>query len=448
MRPVILILTVTLIALLTSMLSAQESAPDGESCEVALRNLWEAASDACLGGPPGFICNGGSAPSAQPEGPINASLSAPGALVELGIVDALQTPALIVESSAGGIAYMRLPEPLRVTGLLIGAVSVRDTALPGFPAWQSLVVETDEEMPACAAAPASTFVVQTPPAISSTVIINGASLVLNGTVAIQTDPARTLFVSLAGVSRVIALGQEQVLNPGEQISVPHVPGDYSIPAGGPSVPVPFDPSITRNLPVGLLDRPVMLPQPGYVATAGQVNMRAAPSTEGVLLAQVPAGQVLSVLGRNAMGDWYHVRLATGETGWMFADLLRRNVGEITAIYDATPMPPGRYGMGGQTGRVLPETGINLREAPDVGFPIIYTLPAGTEVTVVGRSPYSPWVKVSVGDVTGWAALITLETTAIFDILPIDYSVPPPPPPTRVPGSFGNAFPNPNQPGNP
>jgi hypothetical protein len=140
-----------------------------------------------------------------------------------------------------------------------------------------------------------------------------------------------------------------------------------------------------------------------------------------------------------------VRTITGETGWMFADLLQGNIGEIAAIYEATPLPPGRYGDAGQTGRVLPAAGINLRAAPDVSFPVVWTLPVDTEVTILGRSPYSPWVKVTTGEVVGWAALITLETNAIFDILPIDYDVPPPPPPTRVPGSFGNAFPDPTDP---
>ncbi|HEX2905922.1 MAG TPA: hypothetical protein VHO69_03630 [Phototrophicaceae bacterium] len=45
---------------------------------------------------------------------------------------------------------------------------------------------------------------------------------------------------------------------------------------------------------------------------------------------------------------------------------------------------------------------------------------------------------------GWLSLVALETQAIIESLPIDYDVPTPPPPTRVPGSFGNAFPDPNK----
>jgi hypothetical protein len=44
---------------------------------------------------------------------------------------------------------------------------------------------------------------------------------------------------------------------------------------------------------------------------------------------------------------------------------------------------------------------------------------------------------------GWLALISLQTEAVVDALPIDYNVPPPPAPTRVPGTYDNAFPDPN-----
>jgi len=54
------------------------------------------------------------------------------------------------------------------------------------------------------------------------------------------------------------------------------------------------------------------------------------------------------------------------------------------------------------------------------------------------------VKVEGGGMVGWLALITVQTQAVIDALPIDFNVPPPPEPTRVPGSFGNAFPDPNR----
>ena len=98
---------------------------------------------------------------------------------------------------------------------------------------------------------------------------------------------------------------------------------------------------------------------------------------------------------------------------------------------------------GLKARVLAPVGVNLRNAPDVSFEKLTALPFGTEVDLLARSPYSPWVKVDVDGVIGWLALITLETQVVFEALPMDFDVPPPPPPTRVPGSFGSAFPDPS-----
>lgn len=161
-----------------------------------------------------------------------------------------------------------------------------------------------------------------------------------------------------------------------------------------------------------------------------------------LIKEVPAGEVMSVLGADTTGTWYHVRMDTGETGWMLAELLDGNVGPIQAVYDSTPLPPQRFGELGNAGRVLAPAGVNLRVGPDVTFPVVGTLNNGTLVTLLERSPYNLWVKVDSNGTVGWLALITLETQAYFDALPIDYNAPPPPTPTRVPGTFGNAFPDP------
>lgn len=417
------------------------------ACSPALQSLWSAASSACVGKPAGYICNGGGAPQAEPAGPVSNALAPTGALVDAQVVDALFSPPLAPDSASGGLVWLRLNEPA-YTALLVGDVRMRDVTPPDFPSWQSILVETGADVPTCGAAPNNALIVQTPldpetrAVRTSGIVINGASLVFSGTVLVQTREGETLFVNLGGRSRVLARGQEQPLLTGQQIRVPYAAGDFSVPAGPPSPALPLDVTQAANQPVGLLDRPLYLPQPGYVTTAGQVNMRAAPNTNAALILQIPAGEIMSVLGRNPAGDWLHVQLANGLTGWMFADLLVQNTGSIQAVYEATPPPPQRYGTLGTTARVVAPAGLNLRQAPDVQFDRILTLPLGTQVNLLARSPYSPWVKVENGGVTGWAALIALETQAIIESLPIDYNVPPPPPPTRIPGSFGNAFPDP------
>ncbi len=447
---IIALLSLSLLVLSGTLLVAAQT--DGvevmdAACSPALDTIWTTASNACVGGPVGFVCNGGSAPQAEPAGPVSNSLATVGALVEVAAVEAIHTPPLTTESSSGGMAWLRLADP-PFTGLLVGEVKLRNVTPPDFPAWQSMVVETTSVASSCGVAPRNALVVQTPlnPETSlletSSIVINGASLVFSGTILIQTHEAETVFVNLGGRSSVLARGQERPLLTGEQLSVPYAPGDFSVPAGPPTAARPLDTALADNLPVGLLDRPLHLPQPGYVSTAGQVNLRSEPNATAGLIMQVPAGEVMSVLGRNPAGDWYHVRLDNGLTGWMFADLLMQNTGTIQATYEATPLPPQRYGALGTTAVVVAPAGLNVRQAPDIQFGILVTLPVDTQVSLLARSPYSPWVKVQSGDIVGWAALIALETRAVIDALPIDYDVPPPPPPTRIPGSFGNAFPDP------
>ncbi len=417
------------------------------TCSPALISVWTAASDVCIGQPVGYICNGGGAPQVEPAGPVSNALANQGALVEVGVVDSIHTPALDLNGPDSGLAWLRVADPA-FNGLMVGDVALRNVSPPDFPAWQSFIVETGAESLACGAAPRNLFVVQTPLdpdsglSVTSNVVVNGSSLVFYGTVMIQTHDTETLFVNLAGQARVLARGQEQPLLSGQQLSVPYNPGDFTVPAGPPALARPLDTSLSANLPVGLLDRPMALPQPGYVSTAGPVNMRTEPNTAAPLIYQVPAGQIMSVLGRNPAGDWLNVRLDSGLTGWMYASLLVQNLGDVELAYEATPLPPQRYGELGTTARVVAPAGVNIREAPDVQFHAIVTLPAGTVLNLQARSPYGPWVRVENGGVVGWAALIALETQAVIDALPIDYDVPPPPAPTQVPGSFGNAFPDP------
>jgi hypothetical protein len=54
---------------------------------------------------------------------------------------------------------------------------------------------------------------------------------------------------------------------------------------------------------------------------------------------------------------------TGQTGWMFAELLRRNHDEITAVYVETPVPPQRSGKLGTAARISAPAGVLLLSAP-------------------------------------------------------------------------------------
>jgi len=424
--------------------AALTSAQDDAQCAATIEALWETASSACVTGPEGYICNGGAAPAVLPEGQVSNALAPTGALVELAVVDTLRTPTMDTATHQAGLAWLRLPAPLAATLLLVGDVSIQNVTPDTFPDWTSSLVLTGADVPECSAAPLSTLVLQNNVVGQvSRLVVNGVSLGLDGTILVRTTGVTTVFVALSGQSTVTVFGTSQPLLTGQQVTVPYDGADFTRPVDVASSPTAFDPSVLQNLPVILFPRPVVLPQPGFVRTGGQVNLRSGPSQYEGLITEVPVGEVMSVLGANPAGDWYHVQLDTGETGWMLAELLVGDVGNIAAVYEATPMLPQRIGELGTAGRVAAPAGLNLRRGPDAAFPVVASVSNGALVQILSRSPYSQWVKVDADGIVGWVALITLETQAYYEALPVDYTVGPPPAPTRVPGTFGNAFPDPD-----
>jgi uncharacterized protein YraI len=446
----------------TSVSHAQaEPTPASEAvsadvCSAPLGTFWLTASDACVGQPFGFVCNGGLRPVVQPEGAVSNSLAEVGSLVEAQVIESLQTSSLSSSGEQGGIAWLRIAtedSPLRFSGMLLGDVRLTDRTPEGYPNWQNFVVETVNPETVCAAAPASTFVVQSLPGQPSRVVINGMSLSIEGTLAIQTETgvpdassARTHFLAISGVTGLLTAGQTTQIFAGQEVSVTYAAGDFSVPVTAPGQPTNFRPELVQNLPILLFDFPVQVPQSGTAVTMGAVNLRTAPTTDAGVILQSAAEERLTILGKNPEGDangvWYHVEMANGQSGWMFGDLLVVT-GEVNRQYIETPEPLQRMGELGTVARVIAPNGVTLHNAPDLTFGSVGSVSFDQEVRLLNRSPYNPWVKVDANGQVGWVALITLQTRAIIDALPIDYDVPPPPEPTRIPGSFGNAFPNPN-----
>ncbi|GAB4335966.1 MAG: hypothetical protein Kow00117_18790 [Phototrophicales bacterium] len=441
------------ICLITTLLmakmftTAQDAPPTSQPsiCEANLIQFYTAATDACLGAPDGHVCNGGNPPLAEPAGAVANSLAAFGAVVPVDALQSITTTALAPDGSNGGLVWVRVAET-QMRGLMIGDVTIRnmiDPAAVDFPLWTAFTVVTGQSAPGCPAEPQSAFIIQNANQFQQIrVVVNGASVDLNGTVLIKTTGLDTVFVVLEGVMRLLANGESQTLVAGQESRINHPDGNFSRAGSAPTEPAPYASDRITHIPVELLDRAVILPQPGFVATEGAVNLRTAPSTSAGIIYQVPAGQIMTILGSNPAGDWYHVRLANGQTGWMFAELLRRNHGVITAQYESTPLPPQRYGESGHTALVASPNGATARSAPHVGFPAMFSVGAGAQLELLARSPYSPWVKIETGGAVGWVPLINLETRAIVESLPVDYNVPLPPEPTEPPGQWGGAFPDP------
>ncbi|MGJ3240070.1 MAG: SH3 domain-containing protein [Anaerolineae bacterium] len=421
-------------------------------CLNTLEALYLQASEACIGEPSGFFCNGGLPPQAEPSGnAVNVSntLAVPGSLVPANVVGAVDNSPLL-RNDSGGLMWVRLEEPIGINALLIGDVDVRDITPPdsNLQPWQSLTVTTGDasiERLACSTQPYSTLIVQGPWGASTNIAINGVSIELTGSLAVQTSTDTTHFMALEGESLLTIFGQDQVIVAGQQLDVPYNNTSFTQPIGMPNEASLLSFGRIANIPIPLLDRPILLPQPGFARTSGNVNMRIMPSTNSQIIAEVPAEQLLSIIGMNIERTWYHVRLPNGDNGWMRADLVSGQIGDISVTYDNTPLPPERYGESGHAGLVIAANGANLRRAPDIQFDVIETLPENSTVEILARSPYSPFVKVESDAGIGWLSLTTLETTTVIQFLPIDYDVPLPPGPTPTPFfafGGGHAYPDP------
>ena len=415
-----------------------------DTCEAALERLYTRAGDLCLTGPTGYFCSGGSAPEVEPA---SDGLIVPGSLIEAITLDSLRSGALGVGES-GGLVWLRLEENILLDALLVGQVSIRNAVPAGseFAKWRSLVIESGTTATQCETVPRTgAMILQGLYGQSARVAINGVSVEINGTVIVLTQGQLTKFIAIEGQIHLRWYGQLITLNVGEQLNLGYSPGDWSRPLSAPARSTLLEYDLIKDLPIVLFDRPVPIPQPGYAQTQGGVNMRIAPDINAQLLFQVPAGETMAVLGISSDAEWLHIRLGNGETGWMSAPLLAKNLGDISNVYDITPEPPQRYGLLATRAIVNVPAGGNLREAPDTAFRVKRTLPYGTEVQLRARSPYSPWVKVDASGDVGWMALFTLRTESVIGSLPIDYFVPLPPRATATP-SFsyggGHAYPDP------
>jgi len=116
-----------------------------------------------------------------------------------------------------------------------------------------------------------------------------------------------------GVVMEVLAGVNNIENP----SLIRVGQVLTIPGGGTPVTPP---------PAG------EAPPAGGTTATTQLNLRlrSGPGIGNQSLTVAPQGTTVSVLGRNAAGDWLQVQYA-GQTGWMAAWFLRLNSGAVTDL---------------------------------------------------------------------------------------------------------------------
>jgi uncharacterized protein YraI len=161
-----------------------------------------------------------------------------------------------------------------------------------------------------------------------------------------------------------------------------------------------------------------LPAGGVTATATTtVRLRSGPGTDYAAVGSVPYGTSVPVLGRNAASTWIYVAYE-GDRGWVAAWLCDIS-GDLNAVpvvgVDGGevpgPVPPDVPSSEPPTGpSFVPgsviawsDSTLRMRSGPGTGYAQVGTLPAGTEVWVVGRHNSNQWLYIQYGEMRAWIA---------------------------------------------
>ena len=150
-------------------------------------------------------------------------------------------------------------------------------------------------------------------------------------------------------------------------------------SGGDATPIPV-PTVT---PVPPPSQPVAARTGTVSAPSGQ-NLRAEPSASAQVMATLGYGVNVTVTGERTNG-FYPVRVGT-LSGYVSADYVTFETFAATPTPVPTATPAPQQG-GGESYRVVVESdnGLNLRAAPHTGSDVVYVLPYGMMLTVLGEA---------------------------------------------------------------
>lgn len=190
--------------------------------------------------------------------------------------------------------------------------------------------------------------------------------------------------------------------PPPETATPALPSPTPWPTATPT-PTPLPPTPTPT-PTPTVLSPLLLPG-GYVVTGA--SLFTAPS--GDVLAVLPAGVRVGLLGRSADGAWFQALYQPdpGQSplrGWVRA-------GAVTVFADpdrltvvaAAPSAEAGTPSGEETAVVLADR-LNLREGPGLDRAVVGVLRRGERVTVLVRSADGAWLRVrTAAGQEGWVA---------------------------------------------
>jgi len=184
-----------------------------------------------------------------------------------------------------------------------------------------------------------------------------------------------------------------------------LPGSQATPAPAPTQPAAASPA------------PAADATPAVVIKMPTANVRAAPSFNGSIIAQVALGTRLNVRAYTADFEWWQVEFGNG-LAYVHNSVVTPNAALQALISAGTPAPalqptpaptplpplPQPQAAASEPPQVTANTGnsrLNIRVAPSPSARILSRVPSGTRLNVLSASADRQWWQVSYAGRTAW-----------------------------------------------
>lgn len=266
------ILTFGIILALPS-LSILRAFSEAEACPEIVREALLTSKELCEQTGRNQACYGHSLLEAQPQPDIQEfNFENEGDVVDLIDLQGLRLEGMDLESGNWGVAMLRLQASLpdteikdNVTVLLFGDVEIEnrvdETNADEYNPMQAFYFHSASDDSACAEAPESGMLIQTPEGVAKvSLLINEVSVELGSTVFFQTQEDGELTVRVVeGAAHVEGMGRASTAFAGSELTVPL---DARMQMSGPPTNAkPYETEKVDPLPLELLEREVTVPPP-------------------------------------------------------------------------------------------------------------------------------------------------------------------------------------------
>jgi uncharacterized protein YraI len=160
--------------------------------------------------------------------------------------------------------------------------------------------------------------------------------------------------------------------------------------------------------------------PTAVVNTGSLNVRSGPGLEYGSITTLPYGFGVTMVGRNAEGNWVFISLQTGVRGWVNVNYLLTNYRisqlPINASEPASPITPRASNTG--------VFALNVFASPDPNGQFIRAAGLNEGFDLLGRNYNGTWAQVRFADgTTGWVQAQFITTTVpVRSLAPTDGSV--------------------------